>query len=204
MHYSTYQLVKKGLIAFICLLALVGMPTISFGQFVYTPDESQTSEGGYTFTACTGTSLTLIADCDGPSAIWQVESSNPYVIESVASGVTLLSVRCNEQEEPTIVTVIGIDCGSCPNPPSATNFHASGTLGSGNCSVQLSATASGRSFQFTGPGGYVFSNVYRSCQENITVYANDVILPGIYYLKVDGGGEPVIYTIEVGGTACPK
>lgn len=204
MYYSTYRIIRKGLLFLVCLIGFILFSNVSFGQ--QTPRVTSSDEQeGTSFTACTGSSLLLMASCDGFSPIWQEETTeNPRIIESVMSGVTSLSVRCEEEDEPTIITVIGIDCEFCSVPPSATNFHASGTLGAGNCSVQLSATASGRNFQFTGPGGYVFSNAYRYCQENITVYANDVKLPGIYYLKVDGGGEPITYTIEVGGTACSK
>jgi hypothetical protein len=87
--------------------------------------------------------------------------------------------------------------------PPITNFIASGSLGNGNCSVQLTATATGNSFVFTGPQGYVFSNVYRN-DGQYRVFANQVVQPGIYTLTAYGsGGCQTSQQLTVSGTACP-
>ena len=89
-------------------------------------------------------------------------------------------------------------------PPTASNFSSSGVLGAGTCSVQLNALATGNAFVFTGPGGYVFSNVYRT-GGTYAVFGQNVKLPGTYTLTIYSGPgcAPVTYTTEVTGTACP-
>ena len=64
--------------------------------------------------------------------------------------------------------------------------------------ARLTATASGSSFVFTGPGGYVFSSVFRT-PGTYTVYAPDVTTPGVYTLTVSdkGGCQAPIRTITV-------
>ena len=209
MNYSTYDSIKRGLFFSISLILFACLPQFAAGQVSPPSSVTGNSEpiGPNTFSLCAESSLILVATCaQNNYAIWPNDERNPFEIV-VLPGVNTYDVVCSDEvneSEPVTVTVIGgcVEEDICAVPPSASNLQATGVLSAENCSVRLTATASGKSFQFTGPGGYVFSVVYRNCQQNVGIYANDVKLPGIYTLKVNGGGEPATYTIEVGGTAC--
>lgn len=80
-------------------------------------------------------------------------------------------------------------------------------LGPGNCTVSLQGQGTGTSFVVTGPGGYVFSNVYRRVG-TYSLSAMGVTKPGTYTLTAKAanacGQESVdTYTYIVTGTACP-
>ncbi|OIN56646.1 hypothetical protein [Arsenicibacter rosenii] len=182
------------------------------------------------YTACTSTLLALQADCDGDRVDWSgdngfFEPQDASILVPVTAGAVSYTVICYYNDggryegDPTTFTLVGSSEG-CPQPcnvtPTASNLQTVGTLGGDKCSIQLSAQVSGRHFEFTGPNGYVYSVIYRNCQENITIFAENVKEPGTYTLKIyseeipqgptpgrraAGGGQ--FYTIEVGGTACP-
>ena len=83
------------------------------------------------------------------------------------------------------------------------NFAASGSLSCANPKVRLTASGTGSAFVVTGPNGYVFSNVYRYC-DNHSVLAIDVNVPGQYILKVYHGQSLYsTHSVTVTGTACP-
>ncbi len=87
--------------------------------------------------------------------------------------------------------------------PTITNFLASSPVGNGTCSVQLTATGTGPTFTFTGPNGYVFTNVYRLAG-TYNVSALDVKVPGTYTLTIDNGSCQTTAQVEVTGTACQE
>ena len=72
-------------------------------------------------------------------------------------------------------------------------------------SARLTAPATGTSFIFTGPGGYVFSNVYRTIG-NYPAFAEGIKLGGTYTLTVSSGeGCPTTTSTVVvqGPSSCP-
>jgi hypothetical protein len=74
--------------------------------------------------------------------------------------------------------------------PNAGPITVSGSASSGN-PARLTATATGQSFVFTGPNGYVFSNVY--------------LTPGSYGLFAPNVQTPGLYTVTVyGSPGCPS
>lgn len=173
-----------------------------------------------TFSLCAGSPLTLTASCGSSSAIFPVWPDRNRTFDLVVEpGVNVYEVLCSDEvneSEPVSVTVIGGCVEVCNVTPTASNLQTVGTLGGDKCSIQLSALVSGRHFEFTGPNGYVHSVVYRNCQENITIFAENVKEPGTYTLKIyreeapqgpipgrRAAGDGQYYTIEVGGTACP-
>lgn len=90
--------------------------------------------------------------------------------------------------------------------PVVSNITSTGALGNGICSVRINGTASGNSFVVRGPGGYVYSNVYRTTG-TYPFFASDIRQPGIYTLSatsLDACGSTVTVTrqITVEGTAC--
>lgn len=87
--------------------------------------------------------------------------------------------------------------------PTITNLLASSPVGNGACSVTLTATGTGPKFTFTGPNGYVFTNVYRSAG-TYNVSAMDVKDPGTYTLTIDNGSCQTSAQVDVTGTACPE
>ncbi|WP_143092638.1 hypothetical protein [Arsenicibacter rosenii] len=87
--------------------------------------------------------------------------------------------------------------------PTIANFLASSPVGNGTCSVKLTATGTGPTFTFTGPNGYLFTNVYRLAG-TYDVSALDVKLPGTYTLTIDNGSCQTKAQVEVTGTACQE
>ncbi len=96
-------------------------------------------------------------------------------------------------------TVVVIQGGVQPTISSA---QATGTLGSGSCSVPVQAAGYGDRYVLTGPGGYVFSVVYRTAGER-SVSFPAVVRPGTYTLTVYSGNCVVIRPVAVTGTSCP-
>nr|WP_293839921.1 hypothetical protein [uncultured Arsenicibacter sp.] len=173
-----------------------------------------------TFSLCAGSPLTLTASCGASPFLYpRWDNGDPTIALTVLPGVNTYDVYCTDElnkSQPVSVTVIGGCVEVCNVTPSASNLQTVGTLGGDKCSIQLSALVSGRHFEFTGPNGYVHSVVYRNCQENITIFAENVKEPGTYTLKIyreeapqgpipgrRAAGDGLYYTIEVGGTACP-
>lgn len=77
-------------------------------------------------------------------------------------------------------------------------------LSAGNCPVQFTGLGWGKSFVLVGPGGYVFSDVFRNFIVGGPILATGINQPGTYTLTVygDPGQTPVSYSITVTGTAC--
>ena len=125
----------------------------------------------------------------------------------VTGNVTFTPALSNGADNEPATTGFQPVPGSCGSTPSVSSLVVSGALGTTpGCTATLTGVATGNSFVFTGPGGYVFSNVFLIPGTH-TIYALDVKLPGTYTLTIYGEGGPsgptTIQTIEVTGTACP-
>ncbi len=132
-------------------------------------------------------------------------------------GIQTFTVSVDDLQGGTATSTVSVTvlvAEVCPSSK-ASNLQTVGTLGGDKCSIQLSALVSGRHFEFTGPNGYVHSVIYRNCQENVTILAENVKEPGTYTLKIyreeeapgpipgrRAAGDGQYYTIDVGGTAC--
>ena len=80
-------------------------------------------------------------------------------------------------------------------------------LSATNCSITLRGTGYGTGYTITGPGGYVFSAVYRRVGF-YTLNAPGIKLPGTYTFTVSysdacGRSSTDTMTYLVTGTACP-
>lgn len=96
--------------------------------------------------------------------------------------------------------VSGVVCSPSPTPW-AINLQTSGSLSSQNCSVRITGLGYGESFVFTGPQGYVFSNVFRELAPKAIV-VDGIKTAGTYLLTVRLGSQVVTYNVEVTGTGC--
>lgn len=87
------------------------------------------------------------------------------------------------------------------------NISVNAALGSPNCAVTLTGQGSGSVFTFTGPNGYVFTNVYR-IPGTYTFSGLQVTQPGVYTLTAFSTDDcglsiPTTQTFTVTGTKCP-
>ncbi|WP_218160686.1 beta strand repeat-containing protein [Arsenicibacter rosenii] len=133
----------------------------------------------------------------GPSAYQQTNTNGQFTV-TTAGQYTVIAIGTSGCMSSTTVTVI-----SGGVQPTASNLVASGVLGGGVCQLTLSANIVGDRAVFTGPGGYVFTNAYRTPAAR-TVTAPMVKQPGTYTLKVYSGNCESVYTIGVTGTACQE
>ena len=183
----------------------IGVPTFSggCGALVYSPVTITASPGN---TITSGGSVTLTAS-GATSYTWSngVQSSS-LVLTNVTSATTF--------------SVTGIT-GSCSRTASAAvqllpcdqsiiahaySLTQTAVLGSANCAVQLTGMGYGTGYTITGPGGYVFSVVYRAVGA-YTIRGLEVKLPGTYTLWVSysnacGQVSSESITYVVTGTAC--
>ncbi len=88
----------------------------------------------------------------------------------------------------------------------ATSVTQTAVLGPDNCSVALKGAGFGTGFVFTGPGGYVFSAVYRRVG-SYTIIGLNVTQPGTYTLKTSytnacGETSDATMTYVATGEAC--
>lgn len=91
-------------------------------------------------------------------------------------------------------------------PAQAMSVTVPGILGAGNCSVRITGQGQGNLFVVTGPGGYVYSNAYRT-GGTYPFVAEDIKQPGTYtltssYQNECGQVNSSSRTFTVTGTAC--
>ena len=150
-----------------------------------------------------GASVTLTAS-GATSYSWSTGATSSTVSVSPTQ-TTVYSVAgtengCSSQATVTVsVTCVQITA-------QAISVSVPSTLGPGNCAIRITGQGRGNSFVFTGPGGYVFSNVYR-LGGTYPVFAQDVKQPGTYiftayYQNECGYVSSDTRTFVVSGTAC--
>lgn len=118
--------------------------------------------------------------------------------------ITILSIS-QDSENPVFINRSASVYIGVP-PVNISNLLVSNTLGNGICMVTINGIANGVSFVFTGPNGYVFSNVYRN-GGTYSVVANGVVEPGQYTLTAsypanNCGTTTTTQTVNVGGVKC--
>lgn len=177
--------------------AYLGLPDI--GAFEYQGVQLTASNSG-TFT-CSSPSLTLSASAIGGTS-YTYTFSGPGLsgIPTLSPTVTVslvgsYSITAQNAEGCTASTTIAVSGGT--TAASAGIITVSGPASIGN-PARLTAPASGFTFVFTGPAGYVFSNVYQ-IPGLYQAFANGVITPGLYTLTVYGspGCPPAVSTVTV-------
>lgn len=152
---------------------------------------------------------------DGVNSNLVGTDKNPYFRNVSAADFRLSACspainRGNNTPNPTSFDLEGsprivsgaIDLGAYEFNGSYSGVSAGPITVSGSASLaspaRLTSISTGRSFVFTGPGGYVFSKVYRT-DNTYTAFADEVIKPGLYTLTVYGaeGCPPAIQTVNV-------
>ena len=141
---------------------------------------SATGPGSYTLTGPNGTQPM-------PNGTATVSQAGTYTIVTMNGG-------CPEISTVTI--------SPTTQSPVVSSLTLSSPLSSNTCSAKITGLATGTNFVFTGPNGYVFSNVYRD-PLTTNAFALDVRQPGTYVLTTYLGGCSVTNSIVVTGTACP-
>ena len=210
-----------------------GSSTATLTPLIFSPVQP-TDEGRYTLvitgvcTSVTSTGFSLTVNSTtvsisppspfinkGESILLTASGADSYIWSTQATG-NIISVS---PDQTTLYSVTGSknDCSgsasatvtvSCPPfvQAAGTSITQSGALWSGNCSVMLIGSGYGNLLQLTGPGGYVYSGVYRKAG-NYTVNGLNVTQPGTYTFKVsytDSCGERSsdTRTYVLSGTAC--
>ena len=148
---------------------------------------SLTASGASSYTWNTGANTTVLTGAPSSPTTYSVSGTDNNGCIGQASAT--VSVTCN----PAIVA-------------KATSVTQTAVLGPGNCSVALKGTGFGTGYTFTGPGGYIFSAVYRRAG-SYTINGLNVTQPGTYTLKISyknacGESSSETMTYVVTGTAC--
>ena len=138
---------------------------------------------------CANPVLMLTATLTGGSSGTYVFSGPGLSTTSTSNSTTVnqagsYSVTVSSAEGCTATNSITVS-GSPTLVQGTTTAGAITTSGPASCAspARLTAPATGQSFVFTGPGGYVFSNVYRN-GGSYTAFAEGVKLGGTYTLTV--------------------
>ena len=158
-------------------------------------------------TVASGGSVTLTAS-GADTYTWSTGASTTAITLNNVTSATTISVTGTTggcSATATVMTSVTADCGPQVQA-NALSITQTAILGPGNCSVKLIGNGYGTGYTITGPGGYVFSAVYRQVG-NYTLNALDVRQPGTYTLKVShlnacGQTSSDTMTYVVTGTAC--
>jgi uncharacterized repeat protein (TIGR03803 family) len=163
--------------------------------------------------ACVGSVVSLSAQVAGgegaPSFNWQgplgITLSQPTTSSVVSvtlgqSGLQSFTLAVTDGAYSTTATLSLLAVTN--QPPVIYNLSASG----GGCPYTINAQATGSSFIFTGPNGYVYSTVYRD-GGTYNVLASGIKEPGTYPLTVYHttvcGTSSVSRPVTVSGNRCP-
>ena len=137
------------------------------------------------------TSYTLL----GPGGYSQTNSTGIFSVSAGGSYTGVAGQSGCVVSNTVVVTEGGVQ-------PTISSAQATGTLGSGVCSLSVRASGYGDRYVLTSASGYVFSVVFRTAGEHTAVFP-DVIKPGTYTLTVYSGNCVVSQNVAVSGTACP-
>lgn len=136
---------------------------------------SVTATGGgtttysYTWTAPAGITLPPSTNTSALSGTVSCAISGPQTLTVTVAGLGGIPVSTSLVSFSVV--------GTTPPPPTVMSLSVDET----NCPVRIVGQADGTSFVFTGPDGYVFSNVFRTGGTH-TIVAEGIKKPGVYTL----------------------
>ena len=137
---------------------------------------------------------------------YDLSFNTPGGLSAGTHTITIVSIAEGYSPVPTYINRTATAFIGLPSA-AISGLIASGAVGNGVCTIKIQGTASGFSFVFTGPNGYVFSNVYRT-DGTYTVIADGVKEPGQYTLTASypanncGSSTTITQTVTVGGAKC--
>ncbi|OIN59892.1 RCC1 domain-containing protein [Arsenicibacter rosenii] len=173
-------------------------------QTVTMNSPSLTITAAPSLTIALGQSTTLTAT-GATSYTWSTSSTDAAITASptVSTNYSVSATGDNGCVGSTSATV-SVDCGLVP--AQAISPTVIGILGPGNCPITVNTTAVGNSIVFEGPGGFVFSNVFRKAGSN-PVKAVGIKQPGIYKMTTTSSnacGQVSTQTVsfEITGIGC--
>ncbi|OIN56657.1 hypothetical protein [Arsenicibacter rosenii] len=151
-----------------------------------------------------GQSVTLSAQ-GADSFLWSTNATSTSIVVSPTQPTTYTVTGTSNGCPAFATAAVTVNCTQVTAQANAITI--TGTLGPGNCAVQLSGSGTGTSFVTQGPGGYIFSTVYRK-PGTYTLSPLNITKPGTYtftasFRNACGYESTDTRTFIVGGTACP-
>lgn len=159
-----------------------GSPTSSSVVSVTVNGTPQVSISPSSTTIGGGQSVTLTAS-GAESYSWDTGESGA-VLSKILTQTKVFSVTgLNGQGcTGTALATVTVECGELIQAR-ASSLIVTSSLGPNNCSVSLQGSGYGTGYTITGPGGYVFSAVYRKVGY-YAVNAPNITKPGTYTMTV--------------------
>ncbi|OIN58029.1 beta strand repeat-containing protein [Arsenicibacter rosenii] len=132
-------------------------------------------------TVCAGQAVTLQATgCTGGTVRWPNGTEGNTITLTAGAETSYITATCTIGQCSTTVTGSVVVAANVLPPPATIN---SVSADESACPVKLKGAATGTSFIFTGPNGYVFSSVYRQ-PGTYSVTAPNALKPGNYTFYV--------------------
>nr|WP_293836975.1 immunoglobulin domain-containing protein [uncultured Arsenicibacter sp.] len=150
-----------------------------------------------------GQSVTLSAQ-GAAGFLWSTNAATSSIAVSPTQPTTYTVTGTSNGCSASATATVTVDCIQITAQVISTTVLS--TLGPGNCAVQLSGRGTGTSFVTQGPGGYIFSTVYRQ-PGTYSLAAANITKPGMYsftasFRNACGYESTDSRTFIVGGTAC--
>lgn len=207
--HSNTGLVNNGVISY---LQENYIPNVTNNDLIIVPSSSNCGQSSTTAVQVGGSNSFSVATTwykdaglTQPAGTYNA-GTNTFTPSGLSSGLNQLYFLVTDNETNCSRTASAAIQITAPVVASVQSITVNQTLGSPNCVVRLNAQATGSSFTFTGPNGYVFSNVYRN-PGTYSISGLNVTEPGVYTFTANAVGEcglgtPVTQTYIVSGTKC--
>ncbi len=151
---------------------------------------------------CVGQTASLVAGGCSGQVRWSTGATGSLLVLTAGSSTSLLTATCTVGSCSVTAAGSVVIGGAVPPPVQILSFVADESA----CPVRLVGQAAATAFVMTGPGGYVYSSVYREGSRHEAIGLN-VKQPGTYTLTATstnacGSSEPVSRPVTV-TRSCP-